>query len=143
LSIERHCAVQFSRTSNWRKKEMTMADVYKNPTQNTMRAAWAGTALLCCGALLVAVYDSSRGATLRAEARLQTKIAGVLARAKSLEADAARADKLARKYAAAEAAAGSQAADPFVKMGSENGQALYDVPSFTEMHTRMHFPQVG
>ena len=50
---------------------------------------------------------------------------------------------MARKYAAAEAAAGSQAADPFVKMGSKNGQALYDVPSFTEMHTRMHFPQVG
>jgi hypothetical protein len=29
----------------------------------------------------------------------------------------------------------------FAKMGSKGGQALYDVPVFTEERTRMHFPQ--
>jgi hypothetical protein len=84
--------------------------------------------------LVLAVYDSSNADTQRAEARLQTKVSAALRRVSQLEEDAKRAHAMSRKYANAEM-------KEYVKMGSESGQALYDVPSFTEERTRMHFPQ--
>jgi len=84
------------------------------------RAAWVawGAAVVVVLALC-ARYDSSSTATVREEARLQAKVAESL-----------------RRHAAA---AAPRARSP--KLGGKSGQALYDVPSFTEEHTRMHFPQ--
>ena len=93
-------------------------------------AVLAGVVVL----LLCAVYDSSSADTVRSEARLQTKVAELLREAHKLQAESLHAQATARKYALKQQPA-------FAKMGSKNGQALYDVPSFGEEHTRMHFPQ--
>jgi len=84
--------------------------------------------------LLCAVYDSSSADTVRAEARLQSKVASILQQANALQADSRHAQAMAQMYAREQQPA-------FAKMGDKSGQALYDIPSFTEEHTRMHFPQ--
>ena len=93
-------------------------------------AVLAGVVVL----LLCAVYDSSSADTVRSEARLQTKVTELLREAHNLQAESLHAQAMARKYALKQQPS-------FAKMGSKNGQALYDVPSFGEEHTRMHFPQ--
>lgn len=84
--------------------------------------------------LLCAAYDSSSTDAVRGESRLQRKVSALLRQANKLQSDSLHAQALAKKYALKQQPA-------FAKIGGRGGQALYDVPSFTEEHTRMHFPQ--
>ena len=89
--------------------------------------AWGAAVVLALA--LCARYDSSSEATVREEERLQSKVEALQRAAASIPHSPLR--RLATLAAAREAP----------KLGGKDSQALYDVPSFTEERTRMHFPQ--
>ena len=104
--------------------------------EGATRRGWAWTLAGVVGTvlLLCAAYDSSSADTVRGESRLQAKVSALLREANRLQGDSLHAQAMAKKYARMQQPA-------FAKIGGKGGQALYDVPSFTEEHTRMHFPQ--
>jgi hypothetical protein len=100
------------------------------PERNRAAVAGVVAAIL----LLCAAYDSSSADAVRGEARLQRKVSSLLREANKLQRESLQAQVQARNYARLQQ-------PEFSKLGGKGGQALYDVPSFTEEHTRMHFPQ--
>lgn len=85
---------------------------------------------------LLARNSSGSDAGVRAESGVGQggKMTKLLREAAKLQADSLHAQAMARKYALKQQPG-------FAEMGSKNGQALYDIPSFTAERTQMHFPQ--
>lgn len=79
---------------------------------------------------------SSTDAAVRAETGVgqSAKLTAMLRHSATHQAELLHTHAMARKYA-------REQQPGFAKMGSKNGQALYDIPSFTAEHTQMHFPQ--